>query len=948
MPFKSGPRKAEKDEKGETVYACLWVGCTKTFGTAGHVRRHEKTHVGTTPYACPYCDKSFGRSDVRAKHVTTMHPEVAGSGIGGSGAGYDGFGDEGDEDLPPAKARRFSMNDAPGTVSRRLSSSSDTGYPPFIPGPPSNPPIPVQAPIPPPPPPSSTSALDHLWAAPQSQNQVPVSVSAQGQGQGQGAGTGTGTGGGPAELGLTPMTAALSSPSISVSMGGPAGMMMMPPPVTTGTPFSVPSVSSSSSGFIDPAQLSVGPSTSALPPDMLQGTMDGGLPFDPSWEWFGHVFGWGSDENIDLDIGLQSSMFEKGGVGPVSSTDTLSAAWLLCATPRGGSPVNGEDGKDRYNGGGPGQGNFNGMPDPFGRTHDNPWPNVFKPKVPDRPLTLAGVKASPRPHRQRNNDLISETSRNAMLSLIYLSHQPHWLMPDVDDFPDHETLSDFVDLYFEKFHPLFPVIHKPSFSHSDTPAVLLLSIAAVGATYAEPEFRPLAIALCELVRRMIAWMRGSDQRAKFDKNALLAFLLQTALGVACGSRELFYHAEIFRCSIVTTCRRLHLLRTIGSAMDDLYAKEERPSDEARYRAYLDDESKRRLGWAVYMLDSLMATLLHIPAVLSVKEAAINLPSDELLWEAPTAESWANLINEGLAMDPRAPRPKFLKVLAKSLAGEDPGLSLDDFGCGIISVSVWRMLMDQQMLQRALGVGLTDNGMDMPTFVHESHVLDTKPAHLLMRLAQTTYLSPSPSHLRLTPAALYHSAHLHFTRPGLVDRIRHISGRFEPDMTNKGTLAWLKAWVKNGKEVRRVLWHAGVLNALLAEFPRGSFSELFWTFDCALVVWAVVKYAPHQISSSGLRSALFAANWFDTTPPELWVSHGGQIVFPFLGSSSTWTVSHLLDLFMGRLESMPWGLAVQYRLVLNNLLEVEKGTGKVQMVDGGRPSEKYGEGKENYE
>ncbi|WWC70866.1 uncharacterized protein I206_104818 [Kwoniella pini CBS 10737] len=980
MPFQQGPRKAEKDEQGNTVYPCLWIGCKKAFGTAGHVRRHEKTHVGITPYACPHCDKSFNRSDVRAKHVSTMHPERESQGGSSSSGILDG------DDERPSKIRRLSIDeDSPNQREinlksdeehlRRYSTSSDhrrpsiseiihpqnQSYNPFI-SPLSNTvpiPIPVQVSIP-----TSNQSiqdqtnqsptinLEQLWSTfnndPSSSNSntnLPDSYS---------------------NTGLTPMTNALtngSSPNVSMSGSGPAGMSMMPPPpqqqVNTGTPFSVPSVGSSNSGFIDPAHLSVGTSAGLngdFGTDLFGAPLPPGPPldpFDPSWEWFGHVFGWGSDENIDLDIGLQSSMFDKAGVGPISSTDSLSAAWLLCSTPRGGSPVNGEDSTNWTKA-------AMGMPDPFGRKDDTLWPSVFKPKVPDRPLTLAGVKAtSSKLSNKFNKDPVdrnaiqsnfsngvNETSRNAMLSLIYLSHQPHWMIPDVEDFPDAETMSDFVDLYFENFHPLFPIVHKPTFFNGDTPAVLLLSVAAIGATYANKEFGPLAVALCELVRRMIAWMRGSDQRAKFDRNTLLAFLLQTALGIACGSREMYYHAEIFRCSIVTTCRRLHLLRGIGSAMNDLYAKEEFPTDDQRYKAYMEDETKRRLGWGVYYLDSQMVALLHIPAVFAVNEAGIHLPCDDALWEAPDAASWASLIANGEATDPYKTRPKFLKVLAKSLAGEDIGLKMDDLGCAIISLTVWRMLLDQQMLQKALGVGLTDNGMDKPSYTHEAHVLETKPAYLLLRLAQTTYLSPSPSHLRLTPAALYHSAYIQFTRPGLMDRIRHVSGKYEPDMTTKGSLGWLKAWMKDGKEVRKILWHAGVLNGLLAEFSRGSFSELFWTFDCALVVWAIVKYAPHQITNKGLRSALFAANWFDTIPPNLWIAHGGEIVFPYLGSSSNWTVSNLLELFMNRLESMKWGLAVQYKLVLNTLLEAEK-VGKTLAVDGGRPNKASGEGKEDY-
>ncbi|WVQ80691.1 hypothetical protein IAT38_002796 [Cryptococcus sp. DSM 104549] len=993
MPFKEGPRRAEKDENGETIYRCLWIGCTKTFGTAGHVRRHEKTHIGITPYACPHCDKSFGRSDVRAKHVATMHADQDGdlenshtpladaSHLGGI---YSS--------TPSSKSRRKSLtsNTSPSsstkstaTSAARLTfteiphhphshtadgrrpstaSSTDTSAPVASGSASAYAPFHVVA--------QSTSPL--FWAAHPCHSKLGLlppddasglgrttpmgldldpgssgasatggsSVAAASASGGHAAGSAADGVDGDRGRRVSTSSASSSFPLRPTSAGSALAMHAQGLPTT---PFSASS--NASSGFVDPARLSGGDlgvrqlglggdhhSLLPTPPEphplLPTPPSDDILNFDPGWEWFGHVFGWTSDENIDLDIGLQSSMFNENAVGPASSTDTLSAAWLMCATPRAGSPVDGHPGKS---------GGLGGMPDPFGRKDDTPWPNVFKPQVPDRPLTLAGVKTSPLPRPSHPGPrAITETSRNAMLSLIYLSHQPHWLMPDVDDFPSHETLSDFVDLYFERFHPLFPIIHKPSFWGNETPAVLLLAVSAIGATFADHRFGPLAVALCELVRRMVSWMRGSDQRAKFDRHALLAFTIQTALGVACGSREMFYHAEIFRCSIVTTCRRLHLLRGLDTAIDELYKREADPSVEERYRAYLEDEGRRRLGWGVYLLDAQMAALLNIPAIFAVNEAGIHPPTDEILWEAPDAHAWAAAIENGEAADPRAARPKFLKLLNVCLAGGDAGVGMTDFTCSIVAHTVWRMLMDQHLLQRALGVGLSDNGMDLADYPIEAHTLNTKPGHLLLRLATSTFppsLSPSSSlssptpspisHLRLTPAAMYHHAHLQFTRPGLMQRIKHVSGKYEPDMTIRGSMLWLETWMRDGREVRGVLWHAGVLNALLTEFPRGSFAELFWTFDCALVFWVILKYAPGQLASSTFQSAFFAANWFDTSPPEMWLSHGGQLILPYLGSSLIWTVSSMLETFMRRLETMPWGLAVQYRLVLGRLLQGER-------------------------
>ncbi|OXG22537.1 hypothetical protein C361_03202 [Cryptococcus neoformans Tu259-1] len=869
MPFLPGPRRAEKDENGDKAYLCSWEGCAKKFGTAGHVRRHEKTHIGSTPYSCPYCSKSFGRSDVRAKHVSTMH------------RGEECRESDGES---PAKSRRLSYDST--ASSRKLSSSSIATVS-------EAPPLPnVTLP-------GSSHLLPPLHSA-----GLPIDRS-------EDSNPGRLSGGVQSLLGLDTNLQRQqhgmfqSSPS---SSNAPSGA----------TPFM--GQSTPGSGFIDPANLNVASSSTIkhlidIPSDDILSTPTIPshpelLTFDPSWEWFGNLFGWGSNTNIDLDVGLQNSMFESNGVGPASSTDTLSAAWLLCTTPRGGSPVTGEAIRAQ------------GVADPFGRKDDTPWPNIFKPNVPDRPLTLGGVKASsnirsPRPGPKS----ISEASRNAMLSLIYLSHQPHWLMPDIDDFPDHDTLSDFVDLYFEKFHPMFPILHRPTFRESDTPAVLLLSVAAIGATFADLKYRPLAVALCELVRRMITWMRGSDQRAKFDRYALAAFTLQTALGVVCGSREMFYHAEIFRCSLVTTCRRLHLLRGLDTATDELYKRTEHPSNEERYKAYLKDEGRRRLGWGVYFLDAQMSAMLLIPPIFMVNEARIHPPTDEALWEAPSAEAWASVIARGEAPDPRLPRPRFLKLLSMCMAGQDGQIAMSDFTVGIVTYTIWRLLMDQRLLQKAIGLGLSENGMDLAAYPAQTDILDTQPGYLLTRLATSTFPIRTPSCLRLTPAALYHHARLIFTRPGLIQRIKHVSGKYEPDMTQEGSLSWLKTWLADGSEVRKLVWHAGVLNELMAENPRGSIGELIWTFDCALIFWIVLKHAPQQLSSAS-PVAFFAANWLCITPPEMWISHGGQITFPLLGSSTTWTVSTMLKIFMDRLHKMPWGLAVQNRLVLNKLLEAE--------------------------
>lgn len=80
----------------------------------------------------------------------------------------------------------------------------------------------------------------------------------------------------------------------------------------------------------------------------------------------------------------------------------------------------------------------------------------------------------------------------------------------------------------------------------------------------------------------------------------MAYTLQAALDIACGSREMFLHAEIMRSSITTTCRRLHLLRATKLAMDDLMLKDPKAGPEERWKAYIEDEGRRRVGWGIFV------------------------------------------------------------------------------------------------------------------------------------------------------------------------------------------------------------------------------------------------------------------------------------------------------------------------------------------------------------
>jgi hypothetical protein len=73
--------------------------------------------------------------------------------------------------------------------------------------------------------------------------------------------------------------------------------------------------------------------------------------------------------------------------------------------------------------------------------------------------------------------------------------------------PPARVLNVWVQLYFEHFHPILPINHKPTFIAGKPHCILLFAMAAIGARYSKiNNAYACASALHELVRRQTSYM----------------------------------------------------------------------------------------------------------------------------------------------------------------------------------------------------------------------------------------------------------------------------------------------------------------------------------------------------------------------------------------------------------------------------------------------------------
>lgn len=108
--------------------------------------------------------------------------------------------------------------------------------------------------------------------------------------------------------------------------------------------------------------------------------------------------------------------------------------------------------------------------------------------------------------------LITDKMRREMIHVLMLpSVQPPYPGCDSSEleraFPNKDFIAAFITLYWEHFHPILPVIHRPSFCIERSPSILLIAMVSIGASYSNlKNAKSFADGLSELCKRCLAWM----------------------------------------------------------------------------------------------------------------------------------------------------------------------------------------------------------------------------------------------------------------------------------------------------------------------------------------------------------------------------------------------------------------------------------------------------------
>ncbi|GME48857.1 uncharacterized protein LTHEOB_10743 [Neofusicoccum parvum] len=197
------------------------------------------------------------------------------------------------------------------------------------------------------------------------------------------------------------------------------------------------------------------------------------------------------------------------------------------------------------------------------------------------------------------------------------------------------SLQTYCDLYFTRFNTAYPLIHQPTFDASHVETVLLVSVLLLGATYCEKDAHQMAVCIHDVLRPQIFAHAGFN--AKPDLWVLQTILLVECFGKSRAGQKQHDMAHLFHGLLINLIRRSDCQTIRAPFTNDCSGDLDND-----WRKWAEAEQKKRLAYLCFMWDVQHAVLFCQSLCMSAFELRSNLPCNQQLWEADSAELWQRL------------------------------------------------------------------------------------------------------------------------------------------------------------------------------------------------------------------------------------------------------------------------------------------------------------------
>lgn len=235
--------------------------------------------------------------------------------------------------------------------------------------------------------------------------------------------------------------------------------------------------------------------------------------------------------------------------------------------------------------------------------------------------------------------MLNEAARQQILTLPSICDGPETQRRGAEDAlrkVDAELYNVFMQLYFQHYDRICPIVHKATFDPEKIAAFLLGAICATGAMHSSiPRAQDFGDMLMNIVSRAIFSLLPHDNRLFRSPEYAQTMLLNFSFFRSAGQRRMLELAESSRSPLATMVRRNHFF-------DATTHNEEGLSTEEAWKRWVIAETGRRTAWAFYLSDIELSAVWQLQPSISLDEAVAQLPQDDWAWQASSAAAWARL------------------------------------------------------------------------------------------------------------------------------------------------------------------------------------------------------------------------------------------------------------------------------------------------------------------
>ncbi|KAI9041369.1 Zn(II)2Cys6 transcription factor [Aspergillus affinis] len=224
---------------------------------------------------------------------------------------------------------------------------------------------------------------------------------------------------------------------------------------------------------------------------------------------------------------------------------------------------------------------------------------------------------------------VSEDAYNAILN-FYREHCQKSNTPQLTP-PSIQVVNTFIQLYFEHFHPVMPIIHRASFKPTSEKWILVAAIASVGCQYSRIPTRSQMHTFFWRLLQSIILNLPMQRLLRNDEVYVAQAVLLHNLSLFDGSKNTVCTMQYQRNILITSCRPF----LVGHAspftrLSSINLKENGES----WSQWILSESWKRTIYYTWVLECFQLILFDLPPSLAIWELRVGLPCDDDLWNCP--------------------------------------------------------------------------------------------------------------------------------------------------------------------------------------------------------------------------------------------------------------------------------------------------------------------------